>query len=488
MKKIISLLLALLLALSAAACSSSTENADETTPSSDVSSGDPAADAAEETETEKPWLDNLPDGLNFGGETCTMLIRSERIDDMFQFEMTGDSVIDVLCDRTIRLEDRLGTEFVTVTLPSDSGQWKSAISGSVQAGDGAYDIVFPDYWWGIELGGYYYNLLEAPYLDFSQPYWCAGWNDNDTFYGKLYTAVGDFSLDLVVNTEAVYFNKRLISDNGLENPYDLVKEDRWTSDKIVAMSETALRDLNGDGQYKPNDDLYGLIYNLHGGRGFLYAYGMKLGTKTSDGGWEINYYNDRFVRIFETVYKMQNETPSVFYNSNAIDMAARFASGNLLFLVSTLGTARGTALREMEDDFGLVPYPKLDETQADFISFNLGTSYAAILTSAKNPELSGAALEALCAENRKSVVPVLYEDALKEKYSRDQTTAEMLDILSRTIYYDFAFVNDAALSALCNLYFDTIASKNPDVASRYKANDKMTQKLLAKLLKSYQDD
>jgi len=486
MKRTLCLLLSLLLAASAVSCSASTENADGEDPEA---GGEVQPSAVQETEpeTEKPYLDNLPDDLNFQGETCNMLIRSERIADMFQEELTGEAVADVLYDRAVRLEDRLGTVFTNVTLPSDSGQWKSAIAGSVQAADGAYDIVFPDYWWGIELGGYYLNLLEAPYLDFAQPWWCAGWNDNDTFYGKLYTAVGDFSLDLVVNTEAVFFNKRLIADNGLEDPYELVKEDRWTSDAIVTMSETALRDLNGDGQYKPTDDLYGLIYNLHGGRGFLYAYGMKLGTKTADGGWEINYFNDQFVRIYETVFRMQNETPSVFYNSAGIDMVGRFSSGNLLFLVSTLGTARGTSMREMEDDFGLVPYPKLDESQADFISFNLGTSYAAILRSVKNVELSAAVLEALSAENHKSVVPVLYEDALKEKYSRDQTTAEMLDILSRTIYYDFAFVNDAALSALCNVYFNAIADKSADVASKFKATDKMSQKLLGKLLDSYKD-
>ena len=486
MKKTICLLLSLILAASAVSCSSSTENA-ETDGSVEAQNPSASVEPEAETEPEKPFLDNLPDDLNFQGEICNMLIRSERIADMFQEELTGEAVADALYDREVRLEDRLNLDFTNVTLPSDSGQWKSAIAGSVQAADGAYDIVFPDYWWGIELGGYYANLLEAPYLDFAEPWWCAGWNDNDTFYGKLYTAVGDFSLDLVVNTEAVFFNKRLIADNGLEDPYELVKEDRWTSDMIVNMSETALRDLNGDGRYSPADDLYGLIYNLHGGRGFLYAYGMQLGTKTDDGGWEINYFNDRFVTIYETVFRMQNETPSVFYNSSGLDMVGRFSSGNLLFLVSTLGTARGTSMREMEDDFGLVPYPKLDETQPDFISFNLGTSYAAILRSAKNMELSAAALEALSAENHKSVVPVLYEDALKEKYSRDQTTAEMLDILSRTIYYDFAFVNDAALSALCNVYFNAIADKSADVASKFKATDKMSQKLLAKLLESYKE-
>ncbi|MCR4904854.1 MAG: hypothetical protein K6A33_02150, partial [Clostridiales bacterium] len=195
LKRWICAMLAVLLTLSVLSCSASTENAGEDLAAdaagADSAVADPAAEA--EPETEKAWLDNLPEDLNFDGATCNMLIRSERIDDMFQFEMTGEGVVDALCDRTIRLEDRLGIAFTTDILPSDSGQWKSAIAGSVQAADGAYDIVFPDDWWGIELGGYYCNLLEAPYMDFSQPYWCAGLNNNDTFYVTLHTAVGDSS-------------------------------------------------------------------------------------------------------------------------------------------------------------------------------------------------------------------------------------------------------------------------------------------------------
>ena len=103
------------------------------------------------------------------------------------------------------------------------------------------------------------------------------------------------------------------------------------------------------------------------------------------------------------------------------------------------------------------------------------------MTAAMNP----AALEALSAANRKTVVPVLYEDALKEKYSRDEVTAEMLDILSRNIYYDFAYVNDAALNSLCNVYFDAIVAGNPNVASVYKSHERMSQKLLDKLLDRY---
>ena len=216
MKRVFCVIFAFLLLSQIFSCSESKEDNSEAS-----SVIETVATVPEETETESPYLDHIPDAVDFSGEICNMLIRTERIDDMFQEEMVGEIVADAIWERTIQIEERLNLSFTTVELPSDASMWKKTIAGSVQAADGAYDIVFPDYWWGIELGGYFCNLLNLPYLDFSQPYWCAGWNDNDTFYGQLYTAVGDFSLDLVVNTEAVFFNKKLIEDFGLENPYEL---------------------------------------------------------------------------------------------------------------------------------------------------------------------------------------------------------------------------------------------------------------------------
>lgn len=486
MKKTLSFVLALIMLFSVMVSCSSVKD-DGNMGNQDTVSADISADSEEAAETEKPWLDNLSDDVYFNDTDFNMLVRSTRIADLFSEEITGEPITDAIFARTAKLENRLGIKCSTTDLPDDSGLWKTTISGSVQAGDGAYDIVFPDYWWGIEMGGYYLDLMSLPYLDLSREYWCDGWNRNDTFYGKLYTAVGDFSLDLIVNTEAVFFNKELIAQFNLENPYDLVKEDRWNSDKLSEMSEIALSDIDGDGKYTPGTDLYGNMCALHAGRGYLYAYGMRLANQTDDGGWALDYYNERFVKVYDTVYNYINNTPSVCY-STTVSLDSAFASGLTLFLTINVGATRGTQLREMKPDFGLVPYPKLDEQQKDYISFNLGTAYAAILKSSKDAEMSAAVLEALCAENHKTVFPVLYEDALKEKYSRDATTAEMLDILQQTAYFDFAFVNDAALSALCNYYFDSILGKQANVTSLYEKRKKSSERLLEKLLDSYREE
>ena len=478
MKKILALILAALMIGSTVSCAA--DPAEES--AADVQN--PSAEAVEtEPEETKRYLDDVPEDLTFGDSDFNILVRSEREDTTLAFELIGEGVNDAVAERTLMLEDRFDITIKPIPLVSDKGQWNTAIAGSAQAADGAYDVVLPDYWWGIELGGYYADLNQIKYFNFDREYWCAGWNENNEIYGKLYTAVGDWSLDLILQLEAVYFNQRMFTELQLENPYDLVKENTWVHDTFIQMAETGHKDLNGDGKMKPGDDVYGIMYNLHGGRGFLYAYGMKLGTKNAEGGWSLDYYNDRFVKMYETVYKMHNDSKLVYYGESGGQL---FAGGSTLFQVAVLDVARG-ALRDMEDDFGLVPYPRLDEAQEDYISFNLGTAYMAIIKSAKNPEMSAAVMEAFSAENCKSVVPALYEDALKDKYSRDPVAAEMLDILKRTVHFDFAFVNDAALNALCNVYFNAINDKKA-LTSTYQSQKKLTEKLLAKLMQSYMEE
>lgn len=443
--------------------------------------------SADETaeETEKLYLDNLPEGLEFGGSDFNLLIREEKVSDTISEEMIGEIVNDAIAERTLMLEDRFDIQFTMMPLPFDAGTWTNAIAASVQAADGAYDVVLPDYWWGIELGGYFQNLNQLTYLDFDREYWCAGWNDNTEFYGKLYTAVGDWSLDLVGNTMGIYFNKAIIEEAQLANPYDLVKSGEWYHDTFYNMAESVVTDLNGDGKYNLSNDRMGISYQLHGGRGFLYCYGVEFGSRNADGGWSLDYYDERFVDIYETVYNMQNKSKGVTYSfSDAYTNL--FAAGNELFMVNTFYAARGTDLRTMEDDFGIVPYPKYDEAQADYLSYNLGTSYMAILKSAVNPEMSAAVMEALSAENHRTVIPVLYEDALKDKYSRDPDTAEMLDIMQSRVRFDFAYVHEASLANVANKYFDGIAAAKP-VASTHRGIEKLTNRCLENLLKIYQE-
>ena len=83
------------------------------------------------------------------------------------------------------------------------------------------------------------DLNTLDYLDFNKPWWNQSWNSNTEISGKLYSCVGYLCLDLLRNTEIVYFNKGMIDDFKFENPYDLVANNKWTLEKVLQMGEAA---------------------------------------------------------------------------------------------------------------------------------------------------------------------------------------------------------------------------------------------------------
>lgn len=481
MRKTASRIAALLLAamtLQLFACGS---GAGTTDTGNETSSGNTETTAPE---TEKPFADNLGE-YDFGGTDFTMLVRETRNDFICPESETGDVVSDSIYKRNEKIADRFNVNIKSVTLPDDSTQWNQQLEGEVMSGSGDYDVVMPDYWWGCETRGLFLNMLDYDVLDFSAPYWCAGWNDSATIYGQLYSAVGSMSLDLIRMLEVIYFNPALIGSLGLENPYDLVDNHKWTLDKMTEMAAAALSDLNGDSEYNIENDRLGYACDIQAGRALLASAGMKIATPTSDGAYEYNFMNDRFVTMYDKVYDIINNNKACCY-SNSVDLNAVFKNDNLLFLGAGVGNT--DYLRDMKTDFGIIPTPMLDESQENYVTYNLGTYYMAILKTAKDPLMSAVMLEALNAESYKSVVGTYFDTALKGKYSRDEETAKMLDLILSDTFFDFTFVNETATDHIVMWFFEQIANKKEGIMSAYDKRKTSFEKKLTTLLETYKNN
>ena len=451
----------------------------------------PADTESTAPETEKPFADDLGE-YDFGGADFTMLVREMRKDLIVPESETGDVVNDAIFARNSKLAERFNVKIKYVVLEDKSATWNQALESSVMSGDGDYDLVLPDYWWGCETRGLYLNLLDYDVLDFSEPYWCAGWNDNAEIYGQLYSAVGSMSLDLIRNLEVIYTNSELIGSLKLENPYDLVYDGKWTLDKMLGMSNAALSDLNGDGEYKITDDRFGYVSDLQAARALLYSAGMKVATRVADDSYELNFMNERFVDRYKKVYDIINNETSCYYMptgqvdlGTGDDLNGFFKAGNILFLGAGLFDTDN--LRDMTTDFGIIPTPKLDEEQENYVCYNFGTYYAAILKTAKNPEMSAVMLEALNAESYKSVVGTYFDTALKGKYSRDEETARMLDLILDSTYFDFAFVNQSSLGSVGGFFFRQIQAGKENITAAYESERANFEAKLETLLETYRN-
>ncbi|MCI8388497.1 MAG: hypothetical protein HFE63_08555 [Clostridiales bacterium] len=392
---------------------------------------------------------------------------------------------DAIYDRNTKIAERFNVNLNILSLTDDSNLWNTALQNDVMSNSGEYDVVMPDYWWGCETKGLFLNMLDYDVLELDQPWWCAGWNDNATVYGQLYNAVGSLVLDTISNLEVIFFNKELIDSLNLEDPYKLVNDHKWTIDKLNEMADAALADLNGDQTYSLETDRLGYSFGLHAGRAILVSAGMQLATTTADGSYEYNFINDRFISMHERVYKLINETESVHYSTSGEEVQA-FMNDRLLFLGGALELT--DALREMASDYGIVPCPMFNEQQENYITASLGVIYMAIPLSAKDPEMSAVMLEALNAESYKSVNEAYYNVALKGKYSRDDETGIMLDLISNSAFFDFTFVNEAATGYIVREPFEWIENKRPNIISNYEGKKAMYEQKLEDLMKTYAEN
>ncbi|MBQ8576561.1 MAG: hypothetical protein IJ449_01120 [Clostridia bacterium] len=439
-----------------------------------------------EAETMPAFLDSLGDDYDFGGETFNMLIRDTCKPELIVEEAIGEVYNDSVYDRNRKIMERFNVEITYQGLADDGATWHKQISSSVMANDGAYDAVFPDYWWGVETGGYFLNLLDYDeIMDFEQPWWTSGWNDNAEIYGQMYSAVGAMCINIYSNTEAVFFSQSLLNELDLESPYDLVRSRKWTLEKLSELCAEASTDLNGDGVYDMSDDRYGMYYDLQSGRALFPSSGWITSTQQADGGYAYEFWNEDFVQLYDTIYDFLWNNTGVLYSTDASPAYTAFLNNRLLFLSQGLGITTG--LRDMDTDYGIVPYPLRDENQEDYVSYNYGTYYIAIPKSASNPEKSAVILEALNAESYYHVKDAYFEINMKEKFSRDEDTQEMLDLIIDNLRFDFTFVNEAATGSIIMYFFDQVAGKNANISSAYEKRQKAFQAQLEKLFETYAD-
>lgn len=73
--------------------------------------------------------------------------------------------------------------------------------------------------------------------------------------------------------------------------------------------------------------------------------------------------------------------------------------------------------RDTNVDYGIIPYPKYDEAQKEYLSLNW-TGLQCIPVSCKNIELAGMVAEELGYENKKSVLPTYFDQLLDGKIAR----------------------------------------------------------------------
>ncbi len=492
MKKQLSLLLAsLLLTQVFVSCA---ENTEEVSPDSTVPA-DPSAAVSETEEETEITRENIPDNLpekNFDGRTFTLLTReTDGIyygDKFMPEELNGEGVNDALYDRNIKIEERFGVDFAYVSKNSQWGnaQWNNEMTNSIMAGDGAYDLIAAYAATASEniSKNIFLNWRAIPNIDLTQPWWSQRAIDALTVNGRSYLITGDYALSMWDNMFAFIFNKKLASDFGVENMYDLVRSGEWTLDKMSEITSAVSIDINGDGQWT-RDDIYGLITDWGTSVDtFQVAFDMPVVSHTDDGSLEVALYSEKAVSIVEKLNNLYHTTHGAFMESPDNYMNDMFRGDRALLYATYF--EKITALRDMESDFGILPYPKYDTVQESYSSTSRDNfDLFVVPIDVKDTEFTGIITEALCAESYRSVVPKYYDVVLKSKTSRDEESAEMIDIIRDNLTFDIGYLCSSTLSGIGHIFVNLLRNNSNDLSSKFTASEKPAKKLLEKMLVSY---
>ena len=389
-----------------------------------------------ESQTESFMLD-LPD-ITFDGDEFVMHVRGleqnaawHLIGNFYAEEQNGEQLNDAVYNRNRKIEEKFDIKLTVIQSNGTTGT-AAHIASLIAAGDDSVDVFVPPMYQTSPLitKGLFTNLRDVPYIDLDKPWWDQNANRDLSINGKLYVTIGDIAISTMDATSTVYFNKTIHAGLNLEDMYNLVREGKWTLDKMSEMSRQALKDLNGDGVYD-KDDQFGLVAQETIVGNYFFASGENVTINDANGLPVSSVNNPRAINAIGKVIDVLAEGNGAYTGKDEVT-AEIFRNGQGLFYSHVLDTAE--RLRAEEINFGIVPMPKLDETQERY--YNFADSWCMCLigipVTNNNLERAGVILEALAAESMYTMVPVYYETNLSNQFFRDDDSIEMLEIIRET--------------------------------------------------------
>jgi len=438
--------------------------------------------------------DSLPDDLDFGGRQFTVYCSSTARNEEFYAglgEETGEVVEDAVYARNRSVEERLNIVFQSDSYDFGWNEISGEVQKLVMAGDSTYDMFM-----GAQAGmtqliteNVFINTYDLEHLDFSQPWW------NNNFMNELslgeeyrFFLSGDFFMDALHWTRAVFFNKKMYADyfDNADELYQEVIDGKWTIDRMAEIAKAVYIDVNNNGASDAEDQLgYGTYLTYSSTDPFIYGSDVVFTERDADGFVSLNMMSEDAITLAEKVVDFFYQAGSYFGFDGDAPKETVFIEGRMMFLGnSNLGAAK--SLRDMKDDFGFLPYPKFDEEQTEYKNLiHDANLIGAISMASLNHDLIGACLEALSAETYRSVTPAWYETALKVKYSRDDLSSQMIDLIKESATTNFIYAYNYALSNIGLVYRDLVTKKNTDYASAIKSKEKAAVKQLEKVINTF---
>lgn len=447
-----------LLTLLGTGCSNTDDQPDDTNDDTVNETVDEVSEETDDTakdETEPPETEYTLPEKNFEGYDFKIEMRSGywTPQDVYAESTTGEALNDAVYKRNNDIKTKYNVNIIADISPFGSNDFRDDVQAKVLAGDAGYDVFMMNLYDAAKnsLNGVWLDMNTVDYIDLDQEWWNGEQIRSLSVDNKLYY-LASLGVNAYNATRMIYFNKGILEDRQLEDVYQTVRDGKWTYDKLHEMSSKAYADLNGDGTMD-NTDQFGLAGQYLVGRSLYFASGEHMILKNENDIPYIAVGNERSVNVFTKIADMLSDSNS-FYHGPDEDCITIFREGRSLFLSEVL--EKTLQFRDIEVDYGIIPSPKYDEAQENYVQYADGncTTGICIPYNAEDPDRTGFILEAIAYESMDTVLPAFYDKCLTGRNLRDAESEEMLGIICDTWtldlgnIYKWGGLNDSITDAL----------------------------------------
>ncbi len=460
-RKLISILLLASMLVSAVSCGGAQTGTDTT-----------AASGETTTEVAMTEPSEFQPVAGFDGGGRKFIIAENDVGDWMQSafveEENGDILNDSIYKRNRTVEELYNIDVEGYQIIGGRNvQQLTELTNSILAGDKEFDVAYiPGELTPVILNqpDYLIALSDIDTLDLDHSWWDAAAVECMTVLGKTISVTGDLIVSTTGSSTITMFNKKIASDYNID-VYDVVRSGRMTFDEMYKLGKTVQYDVNGDTKYDPKDDRYGISYESMNLDMYVLAAGEHLTRINKDGIPELALDTERVNDIVTNFIKVVDDRDSTVGSQDsrhdtARSLAVCFNEDLLFFWITNL--QRMNSARSYNADFGIIPFPKYEESGEYSAPVNTyWSSWLIVPTTQDDTDACGTILDALGYYSQQLVTPTFIETAVTTKTLRDDESAEMLEMVLGNKVFDIGCFFDWGY----RLLYSMASSHSADLAS-----------------------
>lgn len=454
--------------------------------------------SAQNEESTEQQLDAIPEDLKYNGEDIVILNRALlgwTLDEIVVPELNSEPVNDAMFNRNIAVSDRLNVNIVSSPIEeADENLPIEKIKRVVKSGSDEFDMVAAAVYvtTPAALEGTFYDLADLAYLDLDQSYWMQEYNEAMSFGGSQHTATGVIALSTYRFAFVTMFNKASFDDKSVPYLYEAVNNNEWTLDYQATLAKDFYQDINGNNK-QDEGDFFGFASCTGINTDAYWAScNLPIVSKNADGYYEYVLDVGRFSDVMDKVLYLfygcggTRLFPIQTYNVEQDELRIMFAKGDCAMMTIRLVAVEQPDVREMEQEYGIVPVPKYEAIQESYgtMIHDQFTVFAVPASANKSKlEMIGATMEVMASESQKRVKPAYYEIAIKRKYMSDPVAWEMLDMIFSNVKIDPAVTYVVPMDCPHHKMRSIVAGKQNKVTSQCANLGKTLNQRLSKIHK-----